>query len=232
MVTHTPPRDHCDESRDRSRQGCETLREALWRVRPLLAVCGHVHEGRGAELIHWDLENEFKELGVEIWTDPGKNNNKLSFVDLSTSISNPTRGHSEKTIENSAGVGSSRDSPGTLQMTVSSPECKDDSGYTTGIQSAHTASNDAMRTPTQLHSPLGESSLPKPSSDFAMDQRNEPNRAKQTRSETVVINAAIMASSWPHGNGGKKFNKPIVVDIDLPICTSVTPGAIKATRQL
>jgi hypothetical protein len=26
-----------------------------------------------------------------------------------------------------------------------------------------------------------------------------------------------MSSSWPHGAGGKKFNKPIVVDIDLPV---------------
>jgi hypothetical protein len=38
------------------------------------------------------------------------------------------------------------------------------------------------------------------------------------RKETCIINAAIMASNWPHkGNGGKKFNKPIVVDIDLPV---------------
>ena len=38
------------------------------------------------------------------------------------------------------------------------------------------------------------------------------------RRETCVINAAIMASSWPHkGSGGKKYNKPIVVDIDLPV---------------
>ena len=37
------------------------------------------------------------------------------------------------------------------------------------------------------------------------------------RRETCVVNAAIMTSSWPHGAGGKKFNKPIVVDIDLPV---------------
>ena len=37
------------------------------------------------------------------------------------------------------------------------------------------------------------------------------------REETCVINAAIMASSWPHkGKDGKKYNKPIVVDVDLP----------------
>ena len=34
------------------------------------------------------------------------------------------------------------------------------------------------------------------------------------RKETCVINAAIMASSY---GGPKRFNKPIVVDIDLPV---------------
>lgn len=38
------------------------------------------------------------------------------------------------------------------------------------------------------------------------------------RQETCVINAAIMASSWPHkSSGGKKYNKPIVVDVELPV---------------
>ncbi|KAJ9134582.1 Metallo-dependent phosphatase, partial [Coniochaeta hoffmannii] len=50
LVTHTPPYRHCDEGvRRRRAVGCERLREALWRVRPLVHVCGHVHEGRGAE---------------------------------------------------------------------------------------------------------------------------------------------------------------------------------------
>ncbi|EER26314.1 hypothetical protein D8B26_003325 [Coccidioides posadasii str. Silveira] len=35
------------------------------------------------------------------------------------------------------------------------------------------------------------------------------------RHETCIVNAAIMATSWPH-KGGKKFNSPIVVDLDLP----------------
>lgn len=34
------------------------------------------------------------------------------------------------------------------------------------------------------------------------------------RRETCVVNAAIMANSW---GGPKRFNKPIVVDIDLPV---------------
>jgi hypothetical protein len=36
------------------------------------------------------------------------------------------------------------------------------------------------------------------------------------RRETCVINCAIAATNWPH-RGGKKFNKPVVVDLDLLI---------------
>ena len=37
------------------------------------------------------------------------------------------------------------------------------------------------------------------------------------RRETCVVNAAIMASSWPYKSPNqRRYNKPIVVDIDLP----------------
>ena len=36
------------------------------------------------------------------------------------------------------------------------------------------------------------------------------------RKETCVVNAAITATSWPHDVAdGKKYNQPVVVDIDL-----------------
>lgn len=35
------------------------------------------------------------------------------------------------------------------------------------------------------------------------------------RRETCIVNAAVMASSWPY-RGGKRFNAPIVVDLELP----------------
>lgn len=96
VVTHTPAKFHCDETNDRRAAGCEALRCMLWRVRPQLAICGHVHEGRGAEIIKWDLTNsniKYKESGVKVWSDPGKDNKKISLVDLTarggtTSISN------------------------------------------------------------------------------------------------------------------------------------------------
>lgn len=66
VVTHTPPKYHLDERKDRRAVGCEALRRALWRVRPRIAICGHVHESRGAELVRWDLgdsNSRYKESG-------------------------------------------------------------------------------------------------------------------------------------------------------------------------
>lgn len=39
------------------------------------------------------------------------------------------------------------------------------------------------------------------------------------KEETCIVNAAIMYSSWSHSkSSGKRYNKPIVVDVDLPTC--------------
>jgi len=57
------------------------LRAALWRVKPLLHICGHCHEGRGAEVVRWsDIPNEIE--SVRKWKDPGQGNKKQSLLDL------------------------------------------------------------------------------------------------------------------------------------------------------
>ncbi|KAG6017009.1 hypothetical protein E4U43_002537 [Claviceps pusilla] len=131
VVTHTPPRNHGDATTEQRPKGCEALRRALWCVQPRLAVCGHIHDGRGAHRIVWDTDPRssvvgFAEKSVSVWTDPGAGNNKLSLVDLTA--------------------------------------------------------------------------------------RKGPSLAEH---ETCVVNAAILRSRHPH-EGGKQFNKPIVVDVDLP----------------
>ncbi|KAH7032870.1 Metallo-dependent phosphatase-like protein [Microdochium trichocladiopsis] len=87
LITHGPARTHRDEQYLRQDgsgggpAGCEALRQAMWRVRPRFAVCGHIHEGRGAERVRWDLDNpnvKFKEKAApELWEDPGAGNNKI-----------------------------------------------------------------------------------------------------------------------------------------------------------
>lgn len=42
-------------------------------------------------------------------------------------------------------------------------------------------------------------------------------RLRRERKETCIVNAAVKANS--HGLGMKRFNKPIVVDVELPVWT-------------
>ena len=44
-------------------------------------VCGHCHEGRGAQIVSWSNEAE-AEHGVTEWTDPASGNKKQSLFDL------------------------------------------------------------------------------------------------------------------------------------------------------
>ena len=86
VVTHTPPKYHCDEHSQRGSAGCEDLRRALWRVRPCLQVCGHVHEGRGAETVKWDLttpNTKYKEKATIHWEDSTQGTKKLFKVNVS-----------------------------------------------------------------------------------------------------------------------------------------------------
>ncbi|KAK8172012.1 ser/Thr protein phosphatase [Phyllosticta citrichinensis] len=134
LVTHAPPQHHCDANATGHADGCKALREALWRIRPCMHVCGHRHEGRGAERVRWKIDQPMfscsypLEDRTHVWADPGAGTSKLSW---------------------------------------------------------HSAA---------LNGRMG-------------------------RRETCVINAAIMAQSY--GRGPKRFNKPIVVDIDLPEADSV-----------
>lgn len=127
LITHTPPAGHLDTSTHWTEGGCPTLASKVLGpagVRPLLHVCGHCHEGRGAEVVRWDSDGG---CGVERWEDPGKGSKKMSLLDLSS-------------------------------------------------------------------------------------RRQGGWVAKG--SGTAVVNASIMTKSW--GRGGKEFNKPIVVDVDVP----------------
>ncbi|KAG4435575.1 hypothetical protein IFR05_008955 [Cadophora sp. M221] len=224
VLTHTPPKYHCDERNERRAAGCESLREALWRVRPKLAICGHIHDGRGSELIRWDLgtsNTKYREDGLERWEDPGRDNKKMSLVDLTAKGRNP--------IDNDGSVGdlvaASKDgTPQSLQYTVpilqsdgnklEEPwKLKSNTNTTMGL--AHPkASSRVVPSEDLFPATRGQGGLP-PSQRCDLEALS----GRLGRKETCVINAAITASSYPH-TGGRKFNKPIVVDIDLPVCES------------
>jgi hypothetical protein len=48
LITHTPPRDHGDLTSTNEHVGSTALLEAIEQRQPVLAVYGHIHEGRGA----------------------------------------------------------------------------------------------------------------------------------------------------------------------------------------
>lgn len=142
VVTHTPPRGHCDSGPVSGfiGEGCEGLRDVLWRVRPKLMVCGHKHHGRGVERVRWRLESAMPSatsLVTEVlpWQDPGagQGNKKESKIDLTVKGGGP------------------------------------------------------------------------------LDNRAD-------RNETCIVNASYMATNYGHQ---KRFNKPIVIDLDLPVCQDI-----------
>lgn len=161
VITHGPSRSHLDDGPPGP--GCEVLRRRLSQVRPVLAVCGHVHAGRGAEHVTWADDDSRSsdppsssalsvnpdEASVTSWDDPSPGfSGKMSLVDLT----------------------------GRKQRGLPGPP------------------------------PLG-----------TMTSDGSPGRR-----QTCLVNAAIMRSSYPH-IGGKQLNKPIVVDVELPMWEASEP---------
>lgn len=186
VVTHTPPYNHCDSSPKWGAAGCEELRKALWKVRPRLAVCGHVHEARGAERVTWRLDLPhvpFLEEKTVAWIDPGAGTKKMSLLDLTARRGNSLKndGASGRTMPQalvSFAEGATVDKDGVVKPETSG-----------AIQPEEVAGT--------------------------MLQHQEALSGRMGRRETAIVNAAIMARSY--GNGPKQFNKPIVVDVDLPV---------------
>lgn len=50
VLVHGPPVGHLDDGG----KGCPDLLRELWRVRPRIAICGHIHAGRGHEILVFD----------------------------------------------------------------------------------------------------------------------------------------------------------------------------------
>jgi len=51
LVTHGQAKGHVDAASPAT--GCKHLLQELWRVRPKLHVCGHIHKARGVEIVDW-----------------------------------------------------------------------------------------------------------------------------------------------------------------------------------
>lgn len=203
LVTHTPPRGHCDGT-----HGCDDLQTALAGVRPRLHVCGHVHPARGARRVRWDTDGPGNaaatEAGVEPWRDPHPDpaSARISLVDLTA-----RGGNRPLDFEEEAAAQGGR------------PGLPDPAGRVScGGSASHPGpgSQDGVvgpGPPTPAGRGEGEGG-PGLAPEIGPGSPGRADRAG--RRETCVVNAAIVATAWPHVDG-RRFNKPIVVDIDLPV---------------
>ena len=283
VVTHTPPKYHCDESKHMRALGCKTLRETLWRVRPLLSVSGHVHEGRGVERILWDLDCpnvKFKESATGYWTDPslGLGNRKQCLLDLSAnspaplndtgswirasdginhdgsadiagdrlSLRNSRHSHGWTSDTSRSGTSiSGASSGGNPSPTLDIPVAQDQENASkarspvtvTSEDDASTSQSsveyrsrdlgevpqlteDQGKAPTYTSFEVGIHPATQGQGGFPPSGRCDlvALAGRRGRKETCVINASIMASSWPYQlKDNRKYNKPIMIDIDLPV---------------
>jgi hypothetical protein len=201
LITHGPAHTHCDEARMREPAGCEVLRQALWRVRPRLALCGHIHEARGVERVRWNLESRdarFAEKGRTGWEDLSPESEKIALVDLTAKKG-----------------GAPLDNDGSLYLL-------DDKSY--GKSSAQEVEVEKQEEGYEK----GKEAAPLDISNFGIRRKLDLTpgalAGRLGRRETCIVNCAIQAGIYPHsGRGGRKLNKAIVVDLDLPMWEDEDP---------
>ncbi|KAI9891114.1 MAG: hypothetical protein M1814_003313 [Vezdaea aestivalis] len=221
VVTHTPAKYHLDECHGEA-LGCPALSNALWRVRPRLHVCGHVHTGRGAERVKWDLADpnvRFKEESKSVWTDVTEGTKKIAKIDLTGKDHQPA-------LENDGSNGLESEDVG-----VSGPHSGSYSIITKGMF------------PDEQEFGMEKETDSYPSYSTAQGKGGNPksNRSdrkaldgRSGRMETCFVNAAIMAEGWAkarakgEGKPNRRTNKPIVVDLYLPVWTSQSDTSGKA----
>jgi hypothetical protein len=231
VVTHTPPKGHCDGSANGlkdGREGCPALLSRLEKIRPLLSVCGHIHGGRGVDTVHWktpsptNLDHDSLVESVEFWNDPGASNKKLSLVDL-TIRSRSWRGLGcESASLTRQGVsdslqGCAKDASRALPEEDS---CEPPSGddLTSSLTDGALRGSEALR---------GEEGGCAKDQDLSSVGHGGPNDVTQgmpswsaevARRETTVINAAYLGQRVAGKPLG--YNKPIVVDVELRVWDS------------
>lgn len=223
VITHTPPKGHCDNATKDDRSGCEVLFRELYRVRPLLSVFGHIHEARGVERVRWNdtPENGCLVEEVEVWQDPGFANNKQSLVNLTDKGGRPLdnsgalqSAHS-KTFSLAADARGGPDGGQVEAPEAFQPDILKSTSRLKGV--ADSVSDSEARAMAMSRGAIVYRQAALLLSDIGLTPGSdvEDLERRSTRRETVMINAAFLG---PRIAGRpKQFNKPIVVDVDLPV---------------
>ncbi|KAJ5546004.1 hypothetical protein N7494_003589 [Penicillium frequentans] len=208
IVTHTPPKSHCDQKPTGRKVGCDALRQELSRIRPPLAICGHVHEGRGYERVFWPRQMSLSRTLIE----------SDSSGAITQGVLPPPGSKKQALVDLTGKRGERLDNDGFSSLTSHSQLKLDPANMALMSPSSFgSAANVALD--LQYNPNKNNNRAPVLSADTQAYNDGDwcDGKTLQTlRKETCIVNAAIVATSWPH-QGGKRFNAPIVVDLELPV---------------
>ncbi|KAF2009167.1 Metallo-dependent phosphatase [Aaosphaeria arxii CBS 175.79] len=239
VITHTPPKGHVDKAEEDDRSGCAALTQALHRVRPMMSVCGHIHGGRGVERVRWGSRtcctpgdcNGCLVEAVESWRDPGVGSNKQSLVNCSSRggrvLDNVGCLAGQAKVDGLAaggnggqagetGGGGGRLVGGAVDSTSHTHLCppggvssNKEALFVDMLGGAISVNDDAALT-TAAATTMADNDV-----GVAATLDVDGLEWMAARRETVIINAAYMGPR--RRDVPKTFNKPIVVDVDLPV---------------
>ncbi|KAF1925563.1 Metallo-dependent phosphatase [Didymella exigua CBS 183.55] len=224
VVSHTPPKGHCDAATKNDRSGCPALLQRLAVVRPALHVCGHIHEGRGIQRLLWSPSRSDSLVeSVKFWQDPGRGSKKLSSLDLTAKSGHPmgnsvavTRQTHSDSLQRSLGGPSCLSMPG-LEAT------QPDEDNLSSTSSSDLSLTEPAVQESEARGRIGDSGVVEQKcgedASRAALQGDSGSQSRSSRYEdrlaTVIINAAFLGPRVHGRTAGT--NKPIVVDMDLPV---------------
>lgn len=244
VVSHTPPKGHCDGStkdvRD-GREGCPALLRRLSKIRPKLSICGHIHDGRGVETVWWRTGPSDQAIlgdsgslveSLRFWNDPGTANKKLSLVDLTIQSKSgrtlgcdsrvPRQGVPDSMQEAMRGQADGVSRPeGTWHQPPSGGGGGDGGGgeklvATSSLTGVALGKNEALWGGRGEEEILSEGEHACPGEKCRTGRPCES--AETARIETTtVVNAAFLGPRVA-GKKATGCNKAIVVDVELPTC--------------
>ena len=181
-------------------------------TRPSLAVCGHVHESWGAMRVIWNGISSEVAQKESIALGDSATSKKQCLIDLTGKTR--AKQHIDGSHDEMHAQSHATPNVSTEASSSSTNVTSTNHNLVTSDQSTLAHQLDIMSVTTQEDA----------DSLFARhaDSRNNAQNPAlgvgpwADRKETCIVNAAILATSY--GAKPKRFNKPIVVDIDLPVC--------------
>jgi hypothetical protein len=227
VVTHTPAYGVVDLTGEEERAGCKVLARRLRDIRPVVHVCGHIHNARGVERVRWrnrrpptapqdssstplSLTMDEATLGLlessTPWTEPGIGTKKIALVDLTQkgwAIDNSARGGMTRHVLSDS-----------IRVRLANEREAAVVEYQPGAAELSSSLVDGA--------PLNEAGVEcvwRRKAGGAMEcrwGRHVGGEVLTERNETAMINAAILGQRLD-GKPSKVVNKPIVVNVDLPV---------------